>query len=240
MTVRANASRPVPYRGAGRRAVIYLRTSGLGQVDREGPRVQEADCRRYAAALGMTVVAVLHEAAVTGDADDRPAFADALLAIEDGEADAVVVATRSRLARNLMVQEALLRRAWDLGAEVHEADYGLIPEDDPDDPTRTFVRQMLGAVAQLDKAMTVQRLRKARQQKAARGEKAVGRYKFGQGGKDHAREAVVLADLRARLDAGQTPEQVAFALNALPYDHWRTRSGKPWTPANVKRVASLA
>jgi DNA invertase Pin-like site-specific DNA recombinase len=219
------------------RAVIYVRTSGLGQVDREGPLVQEDDCRRYATATGMTVVAVLHEKATTGETDDRPAYADALLMVEAGEADALLVATRSRLARNLMVQEALLRRAWDLHAEVHEADYGLIPEDDPDDPTRTFVRQMLGAVAQLDKAMTVQRLRKARQQKAARGEKAVGRYKFGQGGKDHAREAVVLADLRARLHQGQTPDTIAAALNRLGPD-WRTRSGKPWTPANVTRVAS--
>lgn len=37
-----------------------------------------------------------------------------------------------------------------LAAEVHEAEYGVIPEDDPDDPTRAFVLQMLGAVAQLD------------------------------------------------------------------------------------------
>lgn len=238
MTTTATAARPVLDQSAGRRAVVYVRTSGLGQVDREGPRVQEDDSRRYADATGMAVVAVLHEAAVTGETDDRPAYAEALVMVEQGEADCIVVATRSRLARNLMVQEALLRRAWDLGAEVHEADYGLIPEDDPDDPTRTFVRQMLGAVAQLDKAMTVQRLRKAREKKAARGGKAVGQYPFGQGGRDHAREAVVLADLRARLGAGQSPAEVAAALNALPFEHWRTRSGKPWTPANVMRVAA--
>lgn len=134
-----------------------------------------------------------------------------------------------------MVQEALLRRAWDLGAEVHEAEYGLIPEDDPDDPTRTFVRLMLGAVAQLDEAMTVQRLRKARELKAARGEKALGQYKFGQGGKDHARKSVVLASFAPAWSAGQTPAQVAAALNALDGD-WRTRAGEPWTPANATRV----
>lgn len=153
------------------RAVIYVRTSGLGQVRREGPKVQEGDCRQYAAAHGMTVVAVLHEAAVTGETDDRPAHAEALVLIEQGGADAVLISTRSRLARNLMVQEALLRRAWDLDAEVHESDYGLIPQDDPDDPTRTLVRQMLGAVAQLDKAMTVQQLRKARQRAAPPGKR---------------------------------------------------------------------
>lgn len=94
------------------RAVIYVPTSGLGQVDREGPGVQEADGCRYATACGMTVVAVLHEAAVTGETDDRPAYAEALVMVEQGEADCIIVATRSRLARNLMVQEALLRRAW--------------------------------------------------------------------------------------------------------------------------------
>lgn len=222
------------------RAIIYVRTSGLGQVDREGPKVQEDDCRRYATHHGYQVVAVLHEAAVTGETDERPAYADALVTVEQGEADVIVVATRSRLARNLMVQEALLRRAWDVGAAVHEADYGVIPEDDPDDPTRTFVRHMLGAVAQLDKAMTVQRLRKARDLKAKAGGKRCGQYKFGQGGKDHDREQVVLSDIRARLQAGQTPTEVAAALNDLPHADWRTRSGKPWTPANVARVAVLA
>lgn len=48
----------------------------------------------------MTVVAVLHEKATMGETDDRPAYAEALVMVEQGEANALVVATRSRLARN--------------------------------------------------------------------------------------------------------------------------------------------
>ena len=183
----------------------------------------------------MQVVAVLHEAAVTGTTDERPCFAEALVMVEQGEADAVIFASQSRLARDLMVQETLLFRAWGAGAEVHAADAGLI---DPDDAMRTFIRQILGAAAQLDKAMTVERLRKARAKKAERGGKAVGQYPFGLGGRHHERESVVLADIRARLTAGQSPQQIAAALNDLPYDDWRTRSGKPWTAANIARVAA--
>lgn len=215
------------------RAVIYVRTSGLGQVGREGPKVQEDDCRQYAAAHGMTVVAVLHEAAVTGETEDRPAYAEALVLIEQGDADAVLISTRSRLARNLMVQEALLRRAWDLDAEVHESDYGLIPQDDPDDPTRTFVRQMLGAVAQLDKAMTVQRLRKARQKAAPPGKRErVGQRPFP---KDD-RERAILTFIAARVEAGDSWEGVAAGLNRRP--GWHNRAGRPWSPAAVRRVAT--
>ena len=212
-------------------AVIYVRTSGLGQVEREGPKVQENDCRRYAASCGMAVVAVHHEAATTGETDDRPAYADALLLIEAGDADAVLIATRSRLARNLMVQEALLRRAWDLNAEVHEADFGVIPEDDPDDPTRTFVRQMLGAVAQLDKAMTVQRLRKAREQAAPPGKRQrVGQRPF----PCDDRERAVLTFVTARAEAGDDWPTIAAALNNRP--GWHNRAGRDWTPEAVRRL----
>lgn len=213
------------------RAVIYVRTSGLGQVEREGPKVQEDDCRRYAATRGLAVAAVLHEAAVTGETDDRPAYADALLRIEAGEADAILIATRSRLARNLMVQEALLRRAWDLDAEVHEADYGVIPEDDPDDPTRTFVRQMLGAVAQLDKAMTVQRLRKAREKAAPEGKRQrVGQRPF----PCDDRERAVLAFVTARVQAGDDWPSIAAGLNRRP--GWHNRAGRDWTSEAVRRM----
>ena len=217
-----------------RRAVAYIRTSGLGQVDREGPKVQEDDCRRYAASHGMTVVAVLHEKATTGETDDRPAYAEALVMVEQSEADVILIATRSRLARNLMVQEALLRRAWDLSIEVHDSDYGLIPEDDPDDPTRTFVRLMLGAVAQLDKAVTVQRLRKARMKKALPGKREyVGRKPFGYG-RDADREQAVLSFITARHDAGDSWEWIAAGLNNRP--GWHNRTGGEWTPVNVRRV----
>ena len=42
-------------------------------------------------------------------------------------------------------------------------------QDDPDDPMRTFFRQVQGAAHQLDAALTRNRLQTARQRKAAKG-----------------------------------------------------------------------
>src|SRR5687768_10590375 len=98
------------------RAVIYLRTSTESQVDRQGPKVQEDSCRAYADSIGVDVVAVLHEAATTGKTDERPCFAEALVMVEEGDADIVLFASLDRLARTLTVQEALLNRAWSVGA----------------------------------------------------------------------------------------------------------------------------
>ena len=83
------------------RVVAYLRTSGLGQVDKQGSGVQEDACRAHAAARGWTLVAVLHEAAVTGNTEERPCWAEALVMIERGEADGVVLSSLDRLARTL-------------------------------------------------------------------------------------------------------------------------------------------
>jgi DNA invertase Pin-like site-specific DNA recombinase len=79
-----------------------------------------------------------------------------------------------KTARDLMVQ--------DIGHEqLSEAGIKLIAADSPDSfvddtPTATLIRQVLGAVAQFDKAMTVAKLRGARERKKrATGQKVEGR-----------------------------------------------------------------
>lgn len=222
------------------RAVIYVRTSGLAQVEREGPRVQEDDCRAYAARLGMEVVAVFHERATPGGVDERPAFADALLAVEDGEAEVVLLAHIDRLARELTVQEGLLASAWAAGAEVHSASYGLIPRDDPSDPMRTFIRQVMGAVAQLDRAIITARMMKARTLIREQGGKAEGRYPFGWSKSGPVeREQHVLAYARALVEGGHSLAVVASRLNSRSAE-WHQRNGKPWTRQNLHVVCRNA
>src|SRR4051812_41514176 len=97
------------------RTVIYLRVSTVGQaVDGFGLAAQEDACRRWCAMHGHEVVEVLREEGVSGakDETERPALADALLRLEDGDADALLVPTLDRLARSVTVQEALLVMIW--------------------------------------------------------------------------------------------------------------------------------
>jgi DNA invertase Pin-like site-specific DNA recombinase len=75
----------------------------------------------------------------------------------------IIVETANRFARDLVVQETGHRMLKGKGIEIVAADSPTAFVDDT--PTATFVRQVLGAVAQLDKAMTVAKLRGARERK---------------------------------------------------------------------------
>src|SRR5439155_23030922 len=95
---------------------------------------------------------------------------------EDGRADGFVVARMDRLARKLVVQEAVLADVWAAGAQAFEVGSGLI---DPDDEERTFWRQLMGAMAQLDKARTLRRLNAGRAAKRTRDGWAGGMVPYG-------------------------------------------------------------
>jgi DNA invertase Pin-like site-specific DNA recombinase len=83
------------------------------------------------------------------------------------------VETASRFARDLMVQE--------VGhAKLRERGIDLIAADNPgsfidDTPTAKLVRQVLGAISEFDKAMTVAKLRGARERKRREAGKCEGR-----------------------------------------------------------------
>jgi DNA invertase Pin-like site-specific DNA recombinase len=87
--------------------------------------------------------------------------------VRTGEADGIVVSSLDRLARSLTVQEATLAKVWAHGGTVLTTDQGEVPRDDPDDPMRTAVRQIVGVMAELDRKLVVKRLRQGRATKVA-------------------------------------------------------------------------
>jgi DNA invertase Pin-like site-specific DNA recombinase len=83
----------------------------------------------------------------------RPGFAAALEQIAGNGVRTIIVETANRFARDLIVQETGFRRLQADGITLIAADK---PDSFVDDtPTAVLVRQILGAVAQFDKAMTV-------------------------------------------------------------------------------------
>ena len=92
--------------------------------------------------------------------------------IEGNGGRAIIVETASRFARDLMVQEVGFAMLQGRGIQ-------LIAADSPgsfldDTPTAKLIRQVLGAVAEFDKAMTVAKLRGARERKRKAGLKCEG------------------------------------------------------------------
>ena len=164
-----------------KKVFAYLRVSDSSQVrDKEGkPRDgftrQEKACREYASAHGMEIVQVFREA-ITGTEYDRPVLASLMVSLEQNHhgVETVLIEKLDRLARDLMIQEAILRdfssRGFDLISTAEGAE--LLS----DDPTRKLVRQMFGAIAEYEKRMLVAKLKASRDRmRAAKGRCEIGR-----------------------------------------------------------------
>jgi DNA invertase Pin-like site-specific DNA recombinase len=145
-------------------AVAYIRTSSAANVgpEKDSDKRQREAIEAFARRAGFELVAEFNDAAVSGaDAvDERPGFAAMLDHIAGNGARTIIVETANRFARDLIVQETGHKKLRELGIELVAADS---PDSFVDDtPTAVMVRQILGAVAQFEKAALVAKLKGAR------------------------------------------------------------------------------
>ena len=221
--------------------VAYLRVSTDKQAEEGlGLDVQRAGIRTWAKANGHRIAGWAADEGVSGSngVETRVGLSDALRALETGAARGLVVYRLDRLSRTLTVQEATLLTVWQMGCTVFAVDLGEIPADDPDDPMRTALRQMVGVFGQLERGLINARLRAGRKLKAERGGFAYGSPPYGW--KSEAGELVpvdseqqVIAEVRHLAAAGFSQHRIADELNAAGH---RTKRGAIWTQVAVRRV----
>jgi DNA invertase Pin-like site-specific DNA recombinase len=180
----------------------------------------------FAKANGFEVVEEFYDAAVSGadPVDERPGFVAMLARIAGNGVRTVLVETANRFARDLMVQEIGHKRLKELGVE-------LIAVDSPqafldDTPTARLIRQLLGAVAEFDKAMTVAKLRGARERK----KRLTGKC---EGNPGHAVRRPDVVKLARELKPGRSLRAIAAELAARGH---LAASGKPFDPSVVARM----
>lgn len=216
------------------RAVSYLRVSSVGQVDGDGFERQREAISAYASRHEIDLVGEYRDEGVSGTVDhaDRDGFTDLLARIAGNGVRLVLVERADRLARELLVQETLLRALIRLGVRVVEASSGTDLTDESD-PSRILIRQVLGAVAQHDKTCLVGKLRKARNRVRARTGRCEGRKPYGYRQSEH----VGLERIGNLAAQGMSARQIANSLNA---DGVPSRGGKPWTFGSVARVVRRA
>jgi len=148
-----------------KKAYGYLRVSGKGQVDGDGFQRQEKAIADYAKANNIEIVHIYKEEGVSGTLIDRPALTSMMLDLDNNESDdvgvkVILIERIDRLARDLMIQENILHDLKKHGVDIYSATDGDLLEDDP---TRKLVRQVLGAIAEYDKTMTVLKLKASRE-----------------------------------------------------------------------------
>src|SRR5205823_7582346 len=84
-------------------------------------------------------------------------------------------------ARDLILQETLLAEVKRMGKMIFSTAGGedAFLADDPDDPSRKLIRQVLGAVAEYERSMIRLRMRAGRRRKAEKGGYAYGSPPYG-------------------------------------------------------------
>lgn len=218
------------------KAFAYLRVSGAAQVEKDGFERQLQAIRRYAKANGLQVVEVFREEGVSGTVEDRPALARLMVSLEQNDhgVKSVVVEKLDRLARDLMVQEAIIRDFQQSGFNLISALEG--PDLCGDDPTRKLIRQVMGAVSEYDKAMLVAKLKAARDRARAKGKKVEGRkgYMDSEEGRAIVRRIRALRR-RPKYGPRRTWREIAELLNA---EGVPTLDGKEWTLYRVQQTVA--
>jgi DNA invertase Pin-like site-specific DNA recombinase len=172
---------------------------------------------------------------------EREGLADALESLRIGFADVLVVPSLDRLARDLIVQEQLIAEVRRIGAEIRSAAAGedAYLRDDPDDPSRRLVRQVLGSVAEYERAMASLRLRRGRRAKIRRDGWAGGPVPYGWRAEnkqlvhDLAEQSVIRLATKLR---GQGASLREIARRLETDGQWPRRPGASWHPVSIARM----
>lgn len=214
------------------KAFAYLRVSGKGQVKGDGFTRQLAAIREYAKRNDIRILRLFREEGVSGtkDLDDRPALAEMIEALHSNGTKLVLIEKLDRLARDLMIQETII-------GDLRKSGFDPVSVAEPDllrdDPTRTLMRQVFGAIAQYEKSMIVMKLRGARNRKKAKTGRCEGRKPYGH----FPGEQRVVERMKALRAEGMAFDKLAAKLTT---EGFATRKGTAWHGYSVQRILARA
>ena len=211
------------------RAFAYRRVSSVGQSadDRDGLVRQQVMIREYCRKSEIKIARWFTDS-ISGktDLEDRPALFELMQALHANGVRQIVIEKLDRLARSLLVQESIVADFKRNGFEIISC---AEPDLLSDDPTRVLLRQMMGAFAEYERAMIVQKLRGARQRaRATRNDYREGRKPFG----SRPGEREIIVGIQQMRSEGQAYDTIAEHLNAR---NIQARAGR-WYPTSVSRV----
>lgn len=224
------------------RAIGYIRVSTDKQAERGfGLPVQERAIRDWTKREGVRLVDVERDEGISGSngLDSRLGLARALVRLRKGEAETLVVYRLDRLARDLVLQETTIQQLGKAGVRVVSV---AEPAVDGDEPTRDFVRQVLGAMAQFERAKI-----RGRMQAGIAAKKAGGGYVGGRPGYGYSATGGKLEPVKSEQDAialarrlrkrGASLRAIARELDAKGF---RTKAGRQWAATQVARALEPA
>ncbi len=226
----------------------YIRVSTDRQAEQGfGLPIQQETISRWARNNGHTIVSWHEDAGESGSNGiaQRHGLADALHACANRTARGIIVARLDRLARDLVLQETLLAEVRKHHARVWSCADGedAYLADDPTDPSRKLIRQILGAVAEYERAMIALRMTAGRERKRAQGGYASGAPPYGYRAVDgklvaHPIELTQIELMRSLRASGASYGHVAQILERT--DVPPPKGGTRWHPNTVRRILERA
>jgi len=239
-------SLPVARKGGGdpvRRAVGYLRVSIDAQAERGmGLHVQRERVREYAKAKSLELLKIVQETASGGvrngeefSWEHRPALLELMELARAGEYEALIVAKLDRLSRDYATLVALARRFQKRGVEILS-----VAEENGDGPLAELIRGQLALVAQLERAMILERVGAGKAAKKKLGRHVHGRVPYGYrsvSGVLEPLEELVPVVRRIFADAkdGYSPGRIARELSR---DGIPAPQGGTWSAPGVRVILS--
>ena len=190
-------------------------TSGLGLAD------QRAVIEAEAARRGWASVKYLTDDGYSAKSLARPAVAEALAMLRDGQASVLVVSKLDRLSRSILDFVSLMAQAEREGWQLVVLDMAL----DTSTPSGALMAHIMSAFSEYERRLIGSRTSAALQQLKSQGVRL-------------GRPRVMAESLRARIVAereeGRTLAAIAEGLNADAVP--TARGGARWYPSTVKAV----
>ncbi len=223
------------------KVIGYTRVSTAEQVDGFGLQVQEKAIRSYCRAQGLTLVEILSDEGQSGSngLGTRTGLAEGLARIEAGEVTGLVIYRLDRLARDFVLQETIHQRLTQKGVEIFSVKE---PAVEGDIDLQNMVRQILGVIAQYEKAVIKGRMMAGKAEKIASGGYGGGRPAYGRMADNRSlvenpEETTIVNTVTRMRKQGSSYREIA---SALANAGLATRSGGSWNPNQVRRIAMRA
>lgn len=216
------------------KAVAYFRTSSLTNVGegKDSDKRQREAVTAFAASAGYEIVAEYSDEGVKGSdaVDTRPGFASMLERLLSNGVRTIIVENASRFSRDLITQETGF-------AFLKAQGIALIAADSPDaflddTPTAVLIRQVLGAVAQFEKAALVSKLKGARDRKRAATGKCGGRKSY----QERDADMVAMAKKLHRYPVNGRRRTLREVADELAAQGFMSATGTPFTASAVSRM----
>ncbi len=222
-----------------KKVIGYCRVSTDNQKEEGTITQQQTALQEYSQSKKFDLIRIFSDEGISGGLEDRPALSALFDYLEEHpEVEGVLIFKLDRLARDLYIQEHLIKKLEGLNKKLISIKE---PHLDSDDPMRKAFRQFMGIVSELEKSFITMRLSGGRINKVKNGGYAGGSAAYGYESKDKEltvdnKQADVIKDIfHMKRYKRMKLREIARELNN---DGIPTARGGKWYAGTVRYILS--